>query len=188
MANITEILGTDSLSSSRITINGNFSSLNNEMADVTTLLDTTTSIITNLSGVETEAMTISNGGVLITEANTNVFQIGVSAQIDKEITLGGKLIKNGVNGTAAAPISTGTIDTTSGEYTSYIVGGNIILTPGLEGQEITLINEAAGAVVITSTNLAAQSLSLDGVNSTVTLRFIGQKWYIISYVGATIIL
>ena len=48
MANITEILGTDSLSSSRITINGNFSSLNNELADVTTLLDTTTSTITNL--------------------------------------------------------------------------------------------------------------------------------------------
>lgn len=188
MANITEILGTDSLSSSRITINGNFSSLNNEMADVTTLLDTTTSIITNLSGVETEAMTIINGGTLIAEANANVFQIGVSTQIDKEITLGGRLIKNGIDGTAASPLGASTIDPTSGEFTTYIINGGIILTPGLEGQEITLVNEAAGSIQISSTVLGAQSLSLDNVNSTVTLRFTGQKWYIISHVGATITL
>lgn len=189
MANITEILGTDSLSSSRITINGNFSSLNNELADVTTLLDTTTSTITNLSSVQTEAITIQNGGTLITEANANVFQIGVSAQLDKEVTIGGRILKNGTSGTAASPLNTGSIDPTSGEYTTYIVGGDFTLQAGLEGQEITIVNEASASISINGAgSLGAQSLSLDNINSTVTLRYVGQKWYIISHVGASITL
>lgn len=192
MANITEILGTDSLSSSRITINGNFSSLNNEMADVTTLLDTTTSIITNLAGVETEAITVQNGGTLIVEANANVLQIGVSSQFDKEITLGGRLIKNGISGTAASPInpSTTPIDPLTGEFTTYIVNANATIPAGIEGQELTLVNEAGGPINITGSGgiLGAQTLTLDNTNSTVTLRHTGSKWYIISHVGATIVL
>ena len=45
MANITEILGTDSVSSSRPTINNNFELLNDELASVTALLNPTTSVL-----------------------------------------------------------------------------------------------------------------------------------------------
>jgi len=189
MANITEILGTDSLSSSRITINGNFSSLNDELGDVTSILDTTTATISGLSSITTESITVQDGGTLIVSGNANVLQIGVSAEFDAEVTLGGRYIKNGVNGSAANPINaiTNPIDPTSGEYTSYIVNSNVILPVGLEGQEITLISEASSAISISGTGniIGAQSLQLDGVNSTVTLRFIGSKWYIISQAGAT---
>lgn len=189
MANITEILGTDSLSSSRITINGNFSSLNDELGDVTSILDTTTATISGLSSITTESITVQDGGTLIVSGNANVLQIGVSAEFDAEVTLGGRYIKNGVNGSAANPINaiTNPIDPTSGEYTSYIVNSNVILPVGLEGQEITLISEASSAINISGTGniIGAQSLQLDGVNSTVTLRFIGSKWYIISQAGAT---
>lgn len=189
MANITEILGTDSLSSSRITINGNFSSLNNELADISTLLDTSTSTISGLSSLTTETITVQSGGTLIANANTNVFQILVSAEFDKEITVGGRLIKNGVNGTAAAPINTSSnaLNPSTAEYTTYIVNADANLPAGLEGQEITIINEGGASINITG-NLGATSLALDSNNSNVTLRYIGSKWYVVSHVGATIVL
>jgi hypothetical protein len=189
MANITEILGTDSLSSSRITINGNFSSLNDELGDIASILDTTTATISGLSSITTESITVQNGGTLILLGNTNIVQVGVAAEFDAEVTLGGRYIKNGVSGSAATPINaiTNPINPAAGEFTSYIVNSNVILPVGLEGQEITLINESSSAIVVAGTGniLGAQSLQLDGVNSTVTLRFIGSKWYIISQAGAT---
>ena len=189
MANITEILGTDSLSSSRITINGNFSSLNNELADISTLLDPSTSTISGLSLVSSETITIQDGGTLIANANANVFQIGVSAEFDKEVSLGGRLIKNGVNGTAAAPINTGSsaLNPSAAEYTTYIINNDANLPAGLEGQEITIVNEGGASINITG-NLGATSLALDNTNSNVTLRYVGSKWYVISHVGATIVL
>jgi hypothetical protein len=189
MANITEILGTDSLSSSRITINGNFSSLNNELADISTILDTTTSTIAGLSSVSSETITIQNGGTQILNANTNAFQIFVSADFDKEVSLGGRLIKNGVNGTAVAPINTGSnaLNPSTAEYTTYIINDDANLPAGLQGQEITIVNEAVASIAITG-NLGATTLTLDSTNANVTLRFIGSKWYVISYVGATIVL
>ena len=189
MANITEILGTDSLSSSRITINGNFSSLNNELADISTLLDTTTSTIAGMSAIQTETITVQDGGTLIANANANVFQILVSSEFDKEVSLGGRLLKNGVSGTAASPINTGAnaLDPATGEYTTYLINNNANLPAGLEGQEITIVNEAGGSVSITG-SLGASSLALDNTNSNVTLRYIGSKWYVTSHVGATIVL
>ena len=49
MANITEILGTDSVSSSRPVINSNFELLNDELATVTSLLDPTTAVLSGLT-------------------------------------------------------------------------------------------------------------------------------------------
>jgi len=187
MANITEILGTDSLSSSRITINGNFSSLNNELADISTLLDTTNSAIAGMSSIQTEAITVQAGGTLIANANSTVFQIAVSSEFDKEVSLGGRLLKNGVLGSAASPESAFS-DPSTGEYTTYIVNSNVTLAGGLEGQEITIVNEAGGPISIGGSFLGAASLSLDNTNANATLRYIGNKWYIVSHVGATIIL
>jgi len=45
MANITEILGTDSVSSSRPIINTNFELLNDELASVISLLNPTTQVL-----------------------------------------------------------------------------------------------------------------------------------------------
>jgi hypothetical protein len=194
MANITEILGTDSLSSSRITINGNFSSLNNELAEITTILDTTNSNISGLSSVTTESITIQSANVLIAQATTASFQIAVSTEFDDEVSLGGRLLKNGVWGSPSTPNNpvTNPPSFSTGSYTTYVVNNTIVLEAGGEGQEITIINVAAGPInVVSGTQggaLGATSLQLDGNNSTVTLRYISDRWYIISHVGATIVL
>ena len=49
MASITTILGTDSLASSRVVLNDNFSSLNDEIVEIGTLLNVATQTLT-LSG------------------------------------------------------------------------------------------------------------------------------------------
>ena len=69
MANITEILGTDSVSSSRPTINSNFELLNDELASVIALLNPTTAVLSGLTNVTTNALTVNNGGNLLTVSN-----------------------------------------------------------------------------------------------------------------------
>ena len=63
MANITEILGTDSVSSSRPIINSNFELLNDELASVTALLNPTTLTLSGLASVSTSSLTVAQGGI-----------------------------------------------------------------------------------------------------------------------------
>jgi len=188
MANITEILGTDSLSSSRITINGNFSSLNDELADVTSILDPVNSTISGVSSIAGEQITIQSNNSIIVEATSSALLVGVAAQFDSTLTVGGSLSKTGVNGTVAAPLSAGntTLQPANSAYTSYILSANGNVQAGNQGQEITIINANAGPITI-SGDLGATSLTLNDNNSTVTLRYIGAKWYVISSAGATIL-
>ena len=65
MANITEILGTDSVSSSRPTINSNFELLNDELASVIALLNPTTSVLSGLTSATTSALTVNDGKNLL---------------------------------------------------------------------------------------------------------------------------
>ena len=65
MANITEILGTDSVSSSRPTINSNFELLNDELASVIALLNPTTSVLSGLTSATTSALTVNDGTNLL---------------------------------------------------------------------------------------------------------------------------
>ena len=64
MANITEILGTDSVSSSRPVINSNFELLNDELASVTGLLDPTTAVLAGLTNATSQELNVVNGSTL----------------------------------------------------------------------------------------------------------------------------
>ena len=66
MATITTILCTDSVSSSRVTLNDNFAALNQELADISALLDVLNETIT-LSGLaKFGSLNIANGKVIAT--------------------------------------------------------------------------------------------------------------------------
>ena len=71
MANITEILGTDSVSSSRPTINNNFELLNDELASVTALLNPTTSVLSGVSNITTSAITVLQNNLTLFQVNSN---------------------------------------------------------------------------------------------------------------------
>ena len=61
MANITEILGTDSVSSSRPVINSNFELLNDELASVLALLNPTTGVLSGLTSANSQQLSIVDG-------------------------------------------------------------------------------------------------------------------------------
>ena len=69
MANITEILGTDSVSASRPVINTNFELLNDEIASIMAYLDPTTGILSGVINVTTQELNISAGGSSIATIN-----------------------------------------------------------------------------------------------------------------------
>lgn len=191
MANITEILGTDSVSSSRPVINSNFELLNDEMASITALLDPTTSTLSNVASISTSALTLTAGGTAIASITSAAASFSVATTFSGDLKIGGKLIKNGIVGSYDTPTSTVAPVTITG--TTYFVENNFTLPAGsAEGQEVTIINRSASAVVIqaaATVSLSVTSITLPALvpNATVTLRCFENRWFVIGSYGATIV-
>ena len=82
MANITEILGTDSVSSSRPVINTNFELLNDELASVIAMLNPTTGVLQGLTNTTTQRLNVVDGQTLFSVSQTGA-QVDVSATFSK---------------------------------------------------------------------------------------------------------
>jgi hypothetical protein len=190
MANITEILGTDSVSSSRPTINSNFELLNDELASITALLDPTTATLSSVTSITAQTLTLTNGSTSIVLNPSTGATFGADTTFSKTLNAGGKLIKSGTVGTVAS----GSTDVAPASLaaSTYIMGSavtSLAIPAGDEGQEITIISTSASALAITAASgalLGATSISLDGLNSTVTLRCFSTKWFVIASHNATI--
>ena len=189
MANITEILGTDSVSSSRPTINSNFELLNDELATITSLLDPTTSTLSGVSSVTAAALSLISGGSSIATINATEAVFAVDSTFNGATKIGGKLIKSGTVGSVATG-SIGAAPATLVASTYIINTAGFAIPAGDEGQEVTVISVAAAAIPVTAAAgalLAATSISLDALNSTVTLRCFSTKWFVIASHNATIV-
>jgi len=184
MANITEILGTDSISSSRLTINSNFTAVNDEIADLTALVDPVTSTISGIESVSAESLNLSvaGGGTttqIISADNTGV-SFGVAADFGANVNIEGAIQKSGAIGNPASGATVSTPTPSSIEVSTYFTAVNVELPAGTEGQELTIINTTASTVdVTTSAQLSVSTISLLGKFSTVTLRYIGTIWFVI---------
>lgn len=179
MANITEILGTDSVSSSRPVINSNFELLNDELASVVALLNPTTGVISGVTSATVEQLNVVDGTLLLS-ANSAGLNVGTAATFTSAVTLGGKVIKSGVAGTAGA--ATTNLAPSILDKSTYFIDGAFTIPTGNEGQEVTLINASGSAVAITANvgaQLGATSIELSGLNSTITLRCFENVWYVI---------
>ena len=187
MANITEILGTDSVSSSRPIINSNFELLNDELASVTALLNPTTLTLSGLASISTSTLTVTQGGINLLLVNNLGATFNTAATFASSTKLGGTLIKSGVLGTFAVP--TTQLTPSSITAITYIVNGSFTLPEAVDGQEVTIINASADSKSLntaTSVQLGASSIALTGLNSTVTLRCFNNVWYVISSHNTTI--
>lgn len=187
MANITQILGTDSLSSSRPVINSNFQLLNDDIADIQALIDPTNATIQNISSATVQSLTVINNTTNIATFATTGIDLDVDVEVAARMTMGGEIMKTGIEGSAVSPTGT----TTPGSLTesTYFINTGFTLPAGISGQEVTLINVNTSDVTISAAagiSLGATSLSLNGQNSTVTLRYIGTVWYVIASHAATI--
>ena len=181
MANITEILGTDSVSSSRPIINSNFELLNDELASVTALLNPTTLTLGGLASVSTASLTVIQNGTNLLLVNNLGATFNVAATFGSTAKLNGTRVKSGVLGSLAAP--TTQVTPTSITAITYFVDVNFTLPEAVDGQEVTIINTSVNPSSIlagTGVTLGATTIALAGLNSTVTLRCFNDVWYVIS--------
>jgi hypothetical protein len=115
---VTEILGTDSLSGSRLVINDNFNILASEINAMEIYFNPTAGTITNLNDVKTESLRVGLSTVLL-DINANVFNILTRVNMSGNLNLnGGGLFRNDIdpqtlNDTFAGPSMTIAVGTST---------------------------------------------------------------------------
>lgn len=192
MANITEILGTDSISASRPIINQNFNLINDEVADITALLDPTTGVIQGISSATVAALSVINNTSTIALFSTTGIDLNVDVEINARITMAGQIVKSGADGDPN--MQTGTPTPGSLQESTYFVADTFSLPAAENGQEVTIINITTSDVEVTgqgAVELGAPSIILEGQYSTVTLRYFEGTstniWFVISSYEASFI-
>jgi len=186
MANIYTVLGTDSISSSRLHLNNNFDSINTELNSLSGLLNTTSqdlSITGNVSAY--------NGAFVGTLNVTATTTLGGALIVSGNLSTNGS-IQHSVTGPGIAlPLSNGGFN-----HHTYILtntGGlpNLSLKNGIQGQEIWIVCDAnTGTAVITesSSNLFSYTTITMVALSHVQLRYVNSGWYVVgtSATGVTL--
>lgn len=175
---VTEILGTDSLSSSRITLNDNFTTLEDEVTNLKGYLDPTAA---TLSGVTVSTSQLTVGASVL---NASSATIGVATTISANTTLGASIIKSGISGTSSAGLTTLPATLAHSTYFVDATAQIALAASTVVGQEITLIAQVGGNVE--ATNVAGAASITLAQNGTLTLRSDSTSWYIIGSYGATI--
>lgn len=186
MANITQILGTDSLSSSRIILNDNFSNLNTGLSAVESLLDTsnqTLSLIGKISGGELE---INNGTINTLSVTSTQVVHNVESKFTANVLLEKSIAKKASSSAASAITTQPTIN--QYEESTYFINANSLTTISLfaaqEGREVTFI-PVGGSVTfeVNGANAPISGYTTDIIvadSRTITLRYYGSSWYVIS--------
>lgn len=162
MIAITDILGTDSLSGSRLVLNDNFNILASEINAIEIYFNPTAGIINNLNNLTTQSLRVGVNSPLL-DINANTFSILTSINVSGDVTLSGGLIRTNVNDLTlddglAAPLPTIEVGTSTAPpaHTIERVGNNqtdplvIQLHDGVIGQEIFFVyaESTAGPVQI----------------------------------------
>jgi hypothetical protein len=179
MANITQILGTDSVSSSRVVINDNFTAINSDLADIASLLNVANQSIALSGSAAFGSVNVASGKVII--SNTALTST-VPTTINAKFTLGAGSILSVKN------IATGDLPAANSfAHAIYKINGvsSVNLNVGDEGQEIFLLAETS-PVTVSVTNIAGVTSLTIGANGGVSLKFAGSKWFIVGSHGATI--
>jgi len=186
MANIQQILGTDSISASRTVINDNFSAINAELVDILSYLDTTNLTLSGMSLVETDQLTVPNVADL--SAGGNVFY--VAAEFSASLEASAAFYRSGFVSVTSFPASLTSVHSTiildaSASPFNLPVGA-------ADGHEITIVAGAALASAITdaATKIlgAPSDVDFEGNGATITLRYSSalSLWIVISSYNTTI--
>ncbi len=189
---VTEILGTDSLSGSRLVINDNFNVLASEINAMEVYFAPAAGTITNLQNVSTEALRVGLSTILL-DINASTFDILTNVKMTGNLSMsGGGIFRNDTNPT---PLN----DTTAGATMTIEVGsstaippytinrcGNtditsdldILLNNGSIGQEIFFIcTEGSGNVVIQG---VSGNMVTTGALDKITLNALGESVHLLA--------
>ena len=178
---VIEILGTDSLSSSRITLNDNFVELQDRIDDISNYLNTTAATLTNVAVTATQ-INVSGGSTL---TNVTASDLSLSGAADFQ----GTVFKTAVEGSAAAGVTSFGATFSSHTYFVQDPGATIPFPAGQHGQEIMLIADTGGGVTLDATNISGVSTAtLTTAGDAVSLRAIDDGtgtvlWYCVGKSG-----
>lgn len=187
MASITTILGTDSVSSSRIVINNNFAALNNELGSIAALLNTTNQTLSLTGEIKGGTLRANNGTIDTFQVSQTAIVANVEAAFNEAVQLNNALILNIEDGVTS-------ISTDGYTASTYILDANtpafaapILLPVAENGQEIVLIAEG-GIITLDTSNFAGATGVIINAGGSVTLRYSGttSEFYVISAMNADI--
>jgi len=212
---VTEILGTDSLSGSRLVINDNFNVLASEINTMEVYFAPAAGTITNLTNVSTEALRVGLSTILL-DINATTFDILTNVRMTGNLTMtGGGIFKNNTNVTTLdntgqsmpATINVGTASAIP-PSTMYRIGNTdaaqtltLQLFSGSIGQEIVFAYTVGTQPVKIIGNAGNLVLPAGGVSPSVTLNAIGETvtflainngagipvWYLVGSAGSIVI-
>lgn len=187
MISVTELLGTDSISASRIVLNDNFAVMSDEINSMETFFNPITGIIENLANLTTNSITI---GLISSrlEISPSIFNIIADVSLIGNLNLQGSFLRNDINDDTIDDTS---IVTDIGNITSspdksvYRVSNsntgalNLNLFNGEIGQEIFFVCEATiGSIFIIPD--PGTTLLLDGGATQIELNEVGQTVHLLS--------
>ena len=187
MASITTILGTHSLSSSRLTINNNFDNVNEELGLIANVLDTTNSTLLLTSSVGAGSFNINNGTLATFTVDGSTLTSGVEATFKENV-----IFEKGQQISIADTINFPTGTPALGAYELNSLAASVVLGASTPGQTLSII--AKLAFTIDASNGAIHgydSTSTISVGQNGCINLIGEssnggKWYIVSSHSATI--
>jgi len=174
---VTEILGTDSLSGSRLVLNDNFNILTSEINAMEVYFNPTAGTITNLNDLKTESLRVGLSTVLL-DINASTFDVLTNVDMTGNLNLnGGGLFRNDQDPqplddtfAAGSPISVGT-STAIPPYTiervfntDVAVPVSILLNDGAIGQEIFFVYSDAQTGVVSISGAVTPLVLPGGTN------------------------
>jgi hypothetical protein len=191
---VTEILGTDSLSGSRLVINDNFNVLTSEINAMEVYFAPSAGTITNLNNVSTEALRVGLSTILL-DINASTFDILTNVRMTGNLTMtGGGIFRNDTSPTTLdatgqsmpATIQVGT-STAIPPYTMYRVGNvdtvntlTLSLNSGSIGQEIFFVYTAATTGVVTINGIASNLVLPGSATTDLSLNGIGESVHLLA--------
>ena len=184
MASITTILGTHSLSSSRLTINNNFDNINEELGTIENVLDTTQETLTLSGAVSAGQLFVNNGTLATFTVDGSSLTSGVESTF-KENVIFEKVQQVSIMDTVNFPVGI----PAKGAYIYNNQATPIVLGPSNPGQTLTIIGLAEFTIDATANinGYTAQSNIAVAMNGSISLMGdISGKWYIVGSNGATI--
>jgi len=196
---VTEILGTDSLSGSRLVINDNFNVLASEINAMEVYFAPNAGTITNLNNLSTEALRVGLSTILL-DINASTFDILTNVKMSGNLNMtGGGVFRNDTNPStlndtlagAGMAINVGT-STAIPAYTINRCGNTDITTAlslslfqGSIGQEIFFIyTEGSGDVNIASP-ASTNYIVTTGTTNTITLKNVGETVHLLAIPNAS---
>lgn len=187
MASITTILGTHSLSSSRLTINNNFDNINEELGTIENVLDTTQETLTLSSSVSAGQLFVNNGTLATFTVDGSALTAGVESTFKENV-----IFEKGQQVSMMDTVNFPTGVPAKGAYLYNNATDPILLGPSDSrgGQTLTIIGITEFSIDASNGNLNgydAQSSIAVAMNGSISLMGdVSGKWYIVGSNGATI--